>query len=290
MKAVKAVKVTPAPGGDDTEAPQGKRDGGGIQSLERAFAILEEVARNRNGISLHELTSRVGLHNSTTFHLVKTLVSLGYVEQIREPKRYRIGRQIFTLAAAALNDIEMVGFVTPILEKLTIDTGECSHFAVRSGDNVMVLARTAASGLLQMADQVGVARPAHCTALGKVLLSACSADQLDRYLSSHELRRFTAKTIVEPEVLKREIETVGRNRMGFDDGEFDAEVRCVAVPVHDFTGRLAGAIGISGPIWRLSIQALQEKAQRVREAAAQLSRELGSSAGEPQPKAVRAKR
>src|SRR5258708_30624351 len=144
----------------------------------------------------------------------------------------------------------------------------------------MVLAKCAAGGLLQMADQAGVARAAHCTALGKVLLSACSADQLDRYLSSHELRRFTAKTIVEPDVLRREIDTVRRNRMGFDDGEFDAEVRCVAVPVHDFTGRLAGAIGISGPIWRLSIQALQEKAQQVREAAAQLSRELGHSAGD----------
>jgi len=290
MKAVKAIKGMDAPGGEEAEAPQVRRDRGGIQSLERAFAILEEVARNRDGISLHELTGRVGLHNSTTFHLVKTLVSLGYVEQIRDPKRYRIGRQIFTLAAAALNDIELVGFVTPILEKLTRDTGECSHFAVRSGDNVMVLARTAASGLLQMADQVGVARPAHCTALGKVLLSACSAEQLDRYLSSHELRRFTAKTIVEPDVLKHEIETVRRNRMGFDDGEFDAEVRCVAVPVHDFTGRLAGAMGISGPIWRLSIQALQEKAQQVREAAAQLSRELGYSAGDPQPKVAQAKR
>lgn len=263
-------------------AGEGGRERGGIQSLERAFAILEEVARNREGISLAELSKKVALHNSTTFHLVKTMVQLGYIEQIRDSKRYRIGRHLFTLAAGALNEIELVSLATPILEKLTRDTGECSHFAVRSGDNVVVLARTAGTGMFQIADQVGVMRPAHCTALGKVLLAAFSPDQLDRYLASHELRPFTPKSIIEPEALKREIETVRRTGIGFDDGEFDAEARCVAVPVRDFTGQVAGAIGISGPIWRLSLQALQEKAQQVREAAALLSRELGHK-GEPAP-------
>src|SRR6266849_6628742 len=113
--------------------------GGGIQSIERAFAILEEIARNSDGISLAELSKRVGLHNSTTFHLAKTMVSLGYIQQVRESKRYRIGRQLFTLAAGALDEIELVSLATPVLEKLTRETGECSHFAVRSGDNIVVL-------------------------------------------------------------------------------------------------------------------------------------------------------
>jgi DNA-binding IclR family transcriptional regulator len=271
--------------GEEAEADSA-RERGGIQSLERAFAILEEVARNREGISLVELSKRVGLHNSTTFHLVKTMMSLGYVQQVRDPKRYRIGRRVFTLAAAALDEIELLGLATPVLENLTRDTGECSHFAIRSGDNVVVVAKTTGSGMFQMAHQVGVTRPAHCTALGKVLLSDFSSAQLDRYFASHELTRFTAKTLIDPEALKREIEAVHRNGIGFDDGEFDAEVRCVAVPVYDLTGRVAGAIGISGPIWRLSIQALQEKAQQVRVAATELSRELGYVAGTGAPKAT----
>jgi IclR family transcriptional regulator, KDG regulon repressor len=84
---------------------------------------------------------------------------------------------------------------------------------------------------------------------------------------------------VEREALVRELKDVRRTGIGFDDGEFDAEARCVAVPVRDFTGQVAGAIGLSGPIWRLSIQSLQEKAQQVREAAADLSRELGYDSG-----------
>ena len=59
---------------------------GGVQSLARAFTIMEEIAHNRDGIGLAELSKRVGLHNSTTFHLVKTLVSLGYVRQLKDFK------------------------------------------------------------------------------------------------------------------------------------------------------------------------------------------------------------
>ncbi|HKX10315.1 MAG TPA: IclR family transcriptional regulator [Stellaceae bacterium] len=271
MAKVSTVKRIAA---SEKPPPEAAR-GGGIQSLERAFGILEEVARNREGINLSELSKRVGLHNSTTFHLVKTMVTLGYIEQAKDSKRYRVGRRLFTLAAAALDEIELVNLATPVLESLTRATGECSHFAIRSGDDIVVLAKTAGAGMFQMVDRAGVVRPAHCTALGKVLLAALTPAQIESYLAGHELRRFTPKTIVEREALVRELKDVRRTGIGFDDGEFDAEARCVAVPVRDFTGQVAGAIGLSGPIWRLSIQSLQEKAQQVREAAADLSRELG---------------
>jgi DNA-binding IclR family transcriptional regulator len=248
---------------------------GGIQSLERAFAILEEIARNREGISLADLSKNVGLHNSTAFHLVKTMAQLGYVSQVRDSKRYRIGSKLFTLAAGALDESALLALATPVLETLTAATGEAGHFAIRSGSEIIVIARTAGSGLLQLADRAGSIRPTHATALGKVLLAALSDEQVRRFLSGKELRRFTDKTIVEHGLLLRELDEVRREGLAYDDGEFDAEVRCVAVPVRDFAGRVAGAIGISGPVWRLSLHSLQEKARQVREAAAALSIQLG---------------
>ena len=250
----------------------------GIQSIERAFAILEEVARHRDGIGLAELAKRVGLHSSTTFHLVRTMVQLGYVNQPKDSKKYRIGRRMFTLAAGALDEIELVNIATPILEKLTLDTGESSHFAIRSGEDIVVVAKTAGSGMFQLVDRSGALRPGHATALGKVLLAALEAPDLERFLDAHELRAFTPKTIIEREPLVRELDEVRRRGIAYDDGEFDPEVRCVAVPVRDFAGRVSGAIGISGPIWRLSLQALQDKSASVREAAASLSAELGARA------------
>jgi IclR family transcriptional regulator, KDG regulon repressor len=262
---------------------QEPRERAGVQSLARAFAILEQIARNREGIGLAELSKRVGLHNSTTFHLLKTMVALGYIRQSKQTKRYRIGRPLFTLAAGALDEIELVSLATPILEELSAATGESGHFAVRSGDAVVVIAKTSGSGAFQLTDRVGVVRPAHCTALGKVLLAALAPEQLDRFLQGRELTTHTARTITEPELLRQDLAEVARTGMAFDDGEFSAEVRCVAVPVRDFTGQIAGALGISGPVWRLSIPALHKKTELVRQAARRMSAELGYPGGLDSP-------
>ena len=193
----------------DDEAEDRAR--GGVQSLGRAFAILEEVARHREGIGLADLSKRVGLHNSTTFHLAKTMVSLGYIRQERDLKRYRVGRPLFALAASALDEIEMVNLATPILEDLSRESGESGHFAVRMGDAVIVIARTSGAGAFQLTDRVGVVRPAHCTALGKIILASLRPDQLKRFLERVELKPSTKKSITDPAALLREIAEIRRS-------------------------------------------------------------------------------
>jgi IclR family transcriptional regulator, KDG regulon repressor len=251
------------------------RQRAGIQSIGRAFAIMEEIARDRDGLGLAELSKRVALHTSTTFHLVQTMVSLGYVRQMKDSKRYRIGGPLFSLAASALDELEMASLATPVLEDLARETGETTHFAVRMGDAVVVLARTPGPSAFQLTDRVGVVRPAHCTALGKMILAGLSPEQLDRFIARAELKAHTSKSITDPDRLRREIAQTRRADIAFDDGEFDAEIRCLALPVRDFSGELIGAIGLSGPVWRLSTHALQGRARTVRAAAHRLSAEFG---------------
>lgn len=281
-----AARSKPRTGAGRTQPPRARtvpsrerdpvdRARGGVQSIGRAFAIMEEIARNRDGIGLADLSKRVGLHNSTTFHLVRTMVSLGYVRQLKDTKRYRIGRPLFALAANALDEIEMMSLATPVLEALSRETGESAHFSVRMGDAVVVLARTSGPGAFQLVDRVGVVRPAYCTALGKIMLAALSAEQFDSYLERTELAAQTPNTITSAERLRREIADVRRTGVAIDDGEFDPEVRCVALPVRDFTGEIIGALGVSGPVWRLSIDTLQKRARIVRAAADKLSAEFG---------------
>ena len=269
-KIARLVRATPA----DDDADDRQRVG--IQSLGRAFGILEAVARHREGIGLADLSRLVGLHNSTTFHLVKTMVALGYIRQEKDSKRYRVGRPLFALAASALDEIEMVNLATPVLEDLARQTGESSHFAVRMGDTIVVIARTSGPGAFQLADRVGVVRPAHCTALGKAILASLQPDQLLRLLKRTGLKPSTEKSITETAVLLREIDEIRRTGVAYDDGEFNVEVRCLAVPVNDFTGKAVGAIGISGPVWRLSQQAMKSRVKIVQEAAARLSGEFGA--------------
>src|SRR6202158_1289398 len=273
-KAAIAKLVQPQQGDIDDDAEDRQR--AGVQSLGRAFAILEEVARHREGIGLAELSKLVGLHNSTTFHLAKTMVSLGYLRQEKDSKRYRVGRPLFALAASALDEIEMVNVATPILEELSRETGESAHYAVRMGDAVVVIARTSGPGAFQLTDRVGVVRPAHCTALGKIILSSLLPHQLKSFLQRVDNEPSTKKSITDIPVLLREIAEIKRTGIAFDDGEFNPEVRCIAVPVMDFTGQIIGALGISGPIWRLSNQGLPNQGRVVRLAANRLSAEFGA--------------
>ena len=275
-KAAVAKLVQPPPH-DDIDDDADDRQRVGVQSLGRAFAILEQVAHHREGIGLAELSKLVGLHNSTTFHLAKTMVSLGYLRQGKDSKRYRIGRPLFALAASALDEIEMVNVATPVLEELSRETGESAHFAVRMGDAVVVIARTSGPGAFQLTDRVGVVRPAHCTALGKIILASLRPDQLTRFLERVDMKPSTGKSITDTSVLLREIAEIRRTGIAFDDGEFNPEIRCVAVPVTDFTGQVVGAIGISGPIWRLSNQGLHNSAETVQSAANRLSQEFGAA-------------
>ena len=169
----------------------------------------------------------------------------------------------------------MVSMATPVLEELSRETGESAHFSVRMGDAVVVLARTSGPGAFQLTDRVGVVRPAHCTALGKIMLAALSGEQFEQFLRRGELKAYTPKSMINTDRLRREVAEVRRLGIALDDGEFDPEMRCAAVPVRDFSGQVTGAVGISGPVWRLSIEVLQKRARVVRAAADRLSAEFG---------------
>src|SRR5262245_19780189 len=132
----------------------------------------------------------------------------------------------------------MVNVATPIMEDLARETGESAHFAGRMGDAVVVIARTSGPGALQLTRRVGVARPGHCTALGKMILASLPSDEFERFLARAELTPSTEKSITEAAALRREIEDVRRSGIAFDDGEFNLEVRCVAVAVKGFTDKV----------------------------------------------------
>jgi IclR family acetate operon transcriptional repressor len=251
------------------------RERTGVQSLERAFSILTHIAKCEDGINLADLSKLVGLHTSTAFHLVRTMVELGVVRQDRRTKRYHLGRKIFSLAANASSEIDLVATATPFLETLAQKTGESSHLGLRSGNDVVLAARVAGSGAFQLVERAGGLRPAHCTGLGKVLMASLPEPQFESWLQNAPLTASTPNTITEPGHLRSEIERVRQTGVAFDDAEYDPEVRCIAAPVWDFTGQVVGAVGVSGPIWRMNLQRMNELALVIRESASELSQELG---------------
>ncbi len=248
---------------------------GGVQSLGRAFRLFQAIADSPDGIGLTQLSRKVGLNSSTVFHLLKTMSAFGYIRQAEEGKRYFIGSALFCLAASARSEVQLIGVASPILRDLAVATGNTGVFGMHSGDEMVVVAKSEGNGAFQISDRVGGARPSHCTAMGKVLLAAMPTDGLDRYLAGYELRAHTPNTITDKAHLLTELDAVRRSGLGFDDAEFHPELRCVATGVYDFTGQVIGALAVSGPAWRLSLQGLREKSMLLQVLAERLSAELG---------------
>lgn len=246
-----------------------------IQSLQRGLSILEMIARNGAGVTMAEVSRKIGLHPSTTFHLLRTLTALGYLVQEGTSREYRLGSKIFQLAASAWTEVQLLRISAPLLTEMAQQTGETSHLAIFDNGEVIVINKIDGGGPVRLSDRVGYPRPAHATAIGKVLLAHLSEVEQKAFLAKHELRSCTPRTITAVPVLEQELARVRDQGYAFDDEEFAQGIRCLAAPVRNFTGDVVAAIGISGPVWRVSLDRVAQLTEFVKTMGHRLSRELG---------------
>jgi DNA-binding IclR family transcriptional regulator len=247
----------------------------GVQSIRRAFAIVEAVSLSPEGVNLAQLSKAVGLHTSTTFHLTKTMVSMGILRQDESNKSYHVGARFFGLAAGAADEAELVKLAQPMLFDLASTTGENSHIAVPTREGVVIIEKCEGAAQVRMNERIGSVRPLHATAIGKAILSGMSDDEVAAFADAGDLQALTAKTITDRERLIAEVKQIRLNGIAYDDTEFNEEARCMAAPVFDFNGRVIGSIGISGPVWRVGLQDLPRLGEAVKVAATSLSKALG---------------
>lgn len=248
-----------------------------IQSLRRGVGILELIAKNKNGagLTMAEISRQIGLHISTTFHLVRTLTVLGYLVQDDTTREYRLGSKLFYLAASAYTETQLLKTATPLLTEITQQTGETSQLAILEQGEVIVIGKVHGGGPVQLSERAGNPRPAHSTAIGKVLLAYLPEAELKAFLDTAELKVSTPKTISSAPILHQELERVRRQGYAFDDEEFTQGIRCLAAPVRNFSGAVVAATGISGPVWRISLDRITELTDLVKAVAHRLSQNLG---------------
>lgn len=246
-----------------------------IQSLQRGLGILELIAKDGTGVSMADVSRKIGLHTSTTFHLLRTLTTLGYLVQDETTRKYRLGSKVFQLAASAWTEVQLLKMSAPLLTEMAQQTGETSHLAIFEHGEVIVINKIDGSGPVRLSERVGYPRPAHCTAIGKVLLAHLPEAELKAFLQTSELQPLTPKTITAAPILEQELDRVRKQGYAFDDEEFVQGIRCLAAPVRNFTGHVVAAIGISGPVWRVTLDRVAQLTEFVRTMGPRLSQQLG---------------
>jgi len=205
------------------------------------MSILEAFVHAGPELTLSDICARTRLTPSTAYRLVTTLVGLGYLTP-NGRSDYRLGSSVLRLAGAALSQLDLRQKATPALQRLRDETRETVHLATLDDRQIIYLDKI--EGLYaigMMGSRVGKAAPVHCTALGKVLIAMGDERQLERILGE-KLRPYTVRSITDPSTLRAHLEQVREQGYALDWGEYEAEVRCVAAPVRDHTGRVVAAI------------------------------------------------
>jgi DNA-binding IclR family transcriptional regulator len=239
-----------------------------IQSLARGLKILDLLGQSADGLSITALAEALGVDKGSASRLAATLRHYGYVEKDEDTRCYHLGPQVVNLSRRVLARLPLREAAKPFMRQLMERTGECAHLAVLTQGKVLYIDQVESPATLRVNAEVGTMNPLHCTALGKALL-AFSKIEIPAFLETH-----TPHTITDPAALRQALEETQRQGYAVDDEEFTADVRCIAVPVFDYRGKVIGSIGISGPATRITLERLPELAAMVVETGKALSERM----------------
>jgi len=219
----------------------------GVQSIERAFALLRALAVGAAGVT--DLADRVDLPKSTVSRLLSALEEEGVVEQLELGGEYRIGQALVDLAGASAPGGNLVAAARPFLIDLTDLTNETSGVSVLDDDRVYYLEHVETDDQVQVRNWNGESLPLHCVASGLVLLANSADDFVDEYLDG-ELEAFTENTMTDPAALRSRLKRIRKTGYEWVREELSDDLCGVAAVVKDDSGAPVAALHVHGPSYR----------------------------------------
>ncbi|MEL7299175.1 MAG: HTH-type transcriptional regulator BhcR [Pseudomonadota bacterium] len=246
-----------------------------IKSLDRAVDVLEHLS-TLSGATLSDLASDLGQSPATVYRILVTLEGRGLVEFDADGQFWHVGAQAFVIGARYLRRTSLVDRAAPILRQLMATTGETANLAVPRDGTVVFLSQAECHHSIRAFFPPGSASPMHASGIGKALLAEMSPQRLEHFLGSGRLERFTPHTIADPDALVAELARIRQRGFAVDDQEKNLGMRCIAVPVLNWTGEAVAGLSISGPVARIGDDDIPALAQAVLQAATALSAALGA--------------
>ncbi len=247
-----------------------------INSVLRAAQILESFSFDKPTYTNAELSKKLHLNKSTVTRLLSSLEKAGFLERESKTGEYRLTHRLFRIGSVYINQVSLHKEAMPLLSDLASSCRETVHLAILNEFEVFYLDKIESSMSIGMMSRAGNRSPAYCTGVGKAMLAHLDDEQIEAFLRSVELRRYTANTITDPSDLKLHLQKIREQEYAIDDSEHEDDVKCVAAPIRDRTGGVVAAISVSGPVFRMTSERIEgELISAVKETAYTISKRLG---------------
>lgn len=267
-----------------------KKSGKDNKSVEKALTIIEIMAKNSKPMRLQEISRKAGLPASTAMRFLNTLAKRNYVSQDHDSLRYALTLKLCNVAGQISFDSSMRELIRPRLSELAEVCGESACLAIKDDDEVVYIdVVDGPDFMLRTLQRIGKRAPLHSTGVGKCLLLDYDRQELEEFAQRSGLAKLTENTITEIDELYSELLHVREIGYAIDNEECEYGVRCIAMPVRDYTKRVVASVSISGPATRLTYRKIERIAPEMQRIAARMSQELGlepDSDGESQVDSV----
>ena len=260
----------------DGEAEVGDRPRTGrsrdfVQSLERGLAIIRVFSGEKPSLTVSEIAQQCGLTRAAVRRFLLTFSELGYVTT--KNNRFELTPQVLELGYSYLSALSFPEVALPYLERLVAQTSEASEGSILDRGDIVYVVRVPGPALMTISVTIGARRPAHATAMGRVLLANLPSADLDEYLATTELKPLLPRTITEPAALRRELDKVRSTGYALVNQELEEGLVAIAAPVRDRSGRTRAAINLSTHIGRKSVEDMRALVPLVQQTASDI--ELG---------------
>jgi IclR family transcriptional regulator, KDG regulon repressor len=253
-----------------------RADGPPLKSLDVSLQVLEALDNGAPERGVSDLAREVGASKAAVYRILTTLARRGYVTQNPATAQYAIGPRLRRFSHVASGKLDLLSVARPFLTELRDATLDTVHLAVLEGGEAVYIAKEDGLHPVQVTSRVGARCPAHCVATGKALLAFAESAVQERLLAAG-LTRYTPLTHADPDDFREEMARTRERGCAINTGEWRTEVRGVAAPIFDSTGRAVAAIGVCMPASRMPESRQGEACAVVRDIANRLSLQLGGA-------------
>ncbi|MEM7536716.1 MAG: IclR family transcriptional regulator [Chloroflexota bacterium] len=222
-----------------------------LQSVARAFAILELLKEHTSGLLPKQVSRALELNLTTCYHQLNTLAALGYVQRDSQTGLFQLSGKITFRQRGAYYSAEVVKLLRPQLIKLQRATRETAYLSLWNGTEIYISDIVPSQQSIQVKLlEIGYSEANHAMAVGKAVLAQLDYPTLSSYIEQHALEPYTAKTITSAEQLLMHLEEVAAQGYSLDLGERFEDIYCLGVPIFGVDNQIVGSIGITTPDYR----------------------------------------
>ena len=248
-----------------------KKESSAIQVIDRAVQILDALSQYDKPVSLKYLAADTGLHPSTAFRILGSMIVHKLVEK-DDTGNYQLGTRLLGWGDKVRSRMDIRTEARPIMKWLRDEIGETVNLTTREGDDVVYVERFISRRAMRVEQVIGSRAPLHVTAVGKLMLGESGDEACHEYAIRTGLPKFTKNTLTDELKLAEEIHVATQNGYALDDEEAELGVGCIGVLIYGSSGEVIAGLSVSAPIER---RRTEEWIKLITQAGKQLSERLG---------------